>query len=106
MPQICHIAFIKQYGPVTIGNGWTYHSKDNYDTEPASAFNYSVDGAQANVSAWSYTTLVNITLNQSLKYNLNFHSFFGGITINVPQGENSIQSTNATSKWGYVQTLH
>jgi hypothetical protein len=84
----------------------TYHSKDNYDTEPASAFNYSVDGTQANVTAWSYTTLVNITLNPNLKYNLNFFSVFGGINSNVPPGVNSIQSKNASSKWGYVQTLH
>jgi hypothetical protein len=103
--QICHIAFIKEYGLVTVGRGSSYHSKSNYDAEPASGFNYSIENSQANITASSYSTLVNITLSQNLKYNLNFFTYFGVISINVPSGVNSIQSTNATSRWGYVQTL-
>ena len=100
--QICQVAFVRQYGPTEVGRGSEFHSKSNYDGQPANNFNYSVQNDQVIVLADSYRTLVNITLNQNLKYNLDFFTYFGGITINNPQGVTSIQSSNFTSQWGYV----
>lgn len=104
--QICHVAFIKEYGPIIGSRVTTYHSKSAYDTEPASSFNYTVENNELTVTTRSYTTLVNITLNQNLKYNLNFYNYFGDIIIQVPAGVNSIQSTNLTSQYGQVEIIH
>jgi hypothetical protein len=101
--QICQIAFVKEYGPVQIGRSFEFHSKSNYNDEPASVFNYTIEKQQVNITAISRTTLVNITLNQNLRCNLNFFTYFGGIKIIAPPGVDSIQSTNLTSKWGYVE---
>ena len=104
--QVCHIAFIKEYGPIVSDRGEQYHDKSSYDTETATSFNYTVENREANVTTWSYTVLVNITLNQNLKYNLNFDTYYGDITINVPVGVNSIQSTNLTSQIGNVKIIN
>jgi hypothetical protein len=103
--QICQVAFVKQYGPATVGRGTEFHPPNAYDSQPANNFNYTAQDGQVTVYADSYRTLVNITLNENLKYNLNFFTYFGGITIHTPPEATTIQSTNLTSQWGYVQTL-
>ena len=101
--QICHIAFVKEYGPIVSSRGGEYHSQSNYDSEPATVFNYTVENGQVNITASSYTVLVNITVNQNLKYNLNFYTYFGDIIIDAPPGVNNIQSMNLTSQIGEVK---
>ncbi|MGD0405635.1 MAG: hypothetical protein ABSB10_03170 [Candidatus Bathyarchaeia archaeon] len=103
--QICHIAFVKEYGPIISDRGAQYNTKSNYDTEPASFFNYTIENGKANITARSYTTLVNITVNQNLKYDLNFFTYFGEIRVYVPPGVNSVHSTNLASRWGDVKIV-
>ena len=103
--KICQVAFIKQYGPTAVGRAFEFHPKNNYDRQPANNFNYIIQDGQVIVYADSYRTLVNVTLNQNLKYNLTCFSYFGGITISSSPEITSIQSSNLTSQWGYVQTL-
>ena len=100
--QICQISFVKQYGPIAEDNGWEYRSQSTYQYEPASIFNYTTENEQANVTAISSRIMIDITLNPNLKYNLNFYSVFGDITINVPPGSQSIQTSNLGSKYGSV----
>jgi hypothetical protein len=103
--QICHIAFVKEYGSIISDRGAQYNTKSSYDNEPASVFNYTIENGEADITARSYTTLVNITVNQNLKYNLDFFTYFGEIRVYVPPGVNSVQSTNLTSRWGDVKII-
>lgn len=82
--QICHIAFVKEYGPISSSRGAEYHYQSYYDGEPATSFNYTVENGQVNVTAWSYTVLVNITVNKNLKLNFDFYTYFGDITVEAP----------------------
>jgi hypothetical protein len=100
--QICHIAFVKEYGPIFSSRGAEYHSQSNYDSEPATGFNYTIDNGEVNITASSYTVLVNITVNQNLKLNFNFYTYFGDITVETPPTVNSIQTMNLTSQLGAV----
>ena len=101
--QICHIAFAKEYGAIFSSNGAEYHGPANYDNEPATSFNYTVENGHVNVTAWSYTVLVNITVNQNLKLNLDFYTYFGDITVEAPPPVNSIQTMNLTTQLGDVK---
>ena len=100
--QICHIAFVKEYGPIFSSRGAEYHSQSNYDSEPATGFNYTIDNGEVNVTASSYTVLVNITVNQNLELNFNLYTYFGDITVEAPPTVNSIQTMNLTSQLGAV----
>jgi hypothetical protein len=100
--QICQISFVKQYGDVQVGRGVEYRSQGTYGSEPANIFNYTIEGGQANITAISSMITIYITVNPNLKYNLNFYTVFGGITIDRAPNGQTIQSTNLTSKWGYV----
>ena len=100
--QICHVAFVKEYGPIVSSRSAEYHSQSNYDSEPASGFNYTIENGEANITASSYTTLVNITVNQNLKLNLNLYTYFGDIIVEVPPTVNSIQTMNLTSQIGDI----
>ena len=92
--QICHIAFVKEYGPISSSRGAEYHYQSYYDGEPATGFNYTIDNGEVNVTASSYTVLVNITVNQNLKLNFNLYTYFGDITVEAPPTVNSIQTMN------------
>jgi hypothetical protein len=100
--QICHIAFLKEYGPIISDRGAAYHSQSYYDHEPATLFNYTIDNGQVNLTASSYEVLVNITVNQNLKLNFNLYTYFGDITVEAPPTVNSIQTMNLTSQLGAV----
>ena len=100
--QICQVAFVKQYGNVPIGRSVEYRSQDTYASEPANIFNYTVENEQVNITAISSRIKIDVTVNPNLKYNLNFHTVFGGITIDSPPNAQIIQTTNLTSNWGYV----
>jgi len=99
---ICHIDFTKEYGAVAQGSGYQFHDKNAYDGEPATTFNYTVANGEANITAIASTVLVNITLSQNYRYNLNVFTYFGGITLYYPTDHGIVQATNFTSRWGYV----
>jgi hypothetical protein len=101
--QLCHIAFVKEYGPVFSSRSAEYHSPNSYDKEPATVFNYTIEKGEANITASSYTVLVNITVNQNLKLNFNLYTYFGDITVEAPPAVNSIQTMNLTSQLGAVK---
>jgi hypothetical protein len=101
--QLCHIAFVKEYGPVFSSRSAEYHSPTSYDEEPATVFNYTIGNGEANITASSYTVLVNITVNQNLKLNFNLYTYFGDITVEAPPAVNSIQTMNLTSQLGAVK---
>ena len=100
--QICQVAFVKQYGNVPIGRSVESRSQDKYASEPANIFTYTLENDQANITAVSSRITVEVTVNPNLKYNLNFYTVFGGITIDSPPNSQTIQTTNLTSNWGYV----
>jgi hypothetical protein len=102
--QICHIAFVKEYGPIISDRGAEYHSQSYYDSEPATSFNYTIENREVNITAASYTVLVNITVKQNLKLNLNLYTYFGDITVEAPPTVNNIQTMNLTSQLGTVKT--
>ena len=102
--QICHIAFVKEYGPISSDRGAEYHNPSYYDSEPATSFNYTIENGQVNITAASYTVLVNITVNQNLKMNFDLYTYFGDITVETPQTANSIQTMKLTSQLGTVKT--
>jgi hypothetical protein len=100
--QVCHIAFVKEYGPVAMGNGVQFISKTNYNRyESPSNFSYTTLNGKTNITATSNAALVTITLNENYKVNLTLFSYFGGITVNI-SGSHDILSISAHSKWGYV----
>jgi hypothetical protein len=101
--QTCHIAFVKEYGPISSSRGAGYHYQSYYDSEPATGFNYTIDNGEVNVTASSYTVLVNITVNQNLKLNFDFYTYFGDITVEAPPTVNNIQTMNLTSQLGDVK---
>jgi hypothetical protein len=100
--QICQVAFVKQYGNVQVGRGTEYRSQATYVSEPAGIFNYTIEKEQANITAVASRIMVDITVNPNLKYNLNFYTVFGGITIDSSPNAQTIQTTNLTSKWGNI----
>ena len=100
--QICQVAFVKQYGNVQVGRGTEYRNQATYESEPAGIFNYTIEKEQTNITAIASRITVDITVNPNLKYNLNFYTVFGVITIDNPPNSQTIQTTNLTSKWGYV----
>ena len=102
--QICHIAFVKEYGPIISDKSSEYRSQSHYDSEPATSFNYTIENREVNVTSASYTVLVNITVNQNLKLNLDLYTRFGDITVEAPPKDNSIQTMNLTSQYGTVKT--
>ena len=102
--QTCHIAFVKEYGPIISDRGAEYHNPSYYDSEPATSFNYTIENGQVNITASSYTVLVNITVNQNLKMNFDLYTYFGDITVEAPPTVNSIQTMNLTSQLGTVKT--
>jgi hypothetical protein len=102
--QICHIAFVKEYGPIISDKSSEYRSQSHYDSEPATSFNYTVENREVNVTASSYTVLVNITVNQNLKLNFDLYTRFGDITVEAPPTTNNIQTMNLTSQYGTVKT--
>ena len=99
---ICHIDFVKQYGAVAEGTGVQFHDRSAYVDEPETTFNHTVENGAVNITAIASSVLVNITLSENYRVNLNFFTYFGGITIYSPANPQVIQSTNFTSKWGYV----
>jgi hypothetical protein len=101
--QICHIAFVKEYGPIISSKSAEYHYQSYYDSEPATSFNYTMENGQVNITASSYTVLVNITVNQNLKLNFDLYTYFGDITVEPPPTVNSIQTMNLTSQLGAVK---
>ena len=102
--QICHIAFVKEFGPIISNKNSEYRSQSHYDSEPATSFNYTIENREVNVTAASYTVLVNITVNQNLKLNFNLYTRFGDITVEAPPTDNNIQTMNLTSQYGTVKT--
>ncbi|MGA2385546.1 MAG: hypothetical protein ABSG33_03330 [Candidatus Bathyarchaeia archaeon] len=100
--QVCKIQYMKEYGVVTTSVGTQYHGPSQYVGEPASGFNYTIDNHEANILATSYTTLINITVNQNLEGNFNFYTYYGDITVNVPPNVGTIQKLNLTSVLGAV----
>jgi hypothetical protein len=101
--QICHIAFVKEYGPIISSKSAEYHYQSYYDSEPATSFNYTIENGQVNITASSYTVLVNITVNQNLKLNFDLYTYFGDITVEASPTVNNIQTMNLTSQLGTVK---
>lgn len=101
--QICHIAFVKEYGPIISSKSGTYHTESNYDSEPASGFNYTIENRELNVTASSHTTLVNITVNQNLQSSFNLYTYYVDITVDVPPAVNTIQKMNLTTQLGDIR---
>ena len=101
--QICHIAFVKEYGPIISSKSAEYHYQSYYDSEPATSFNYTIENGQVNITASSYTVLVNITVNQNLKLNFDLYTYFGDITVEASPTVNNIQAMNLTSQLGTVK---
>ena len=102
--QICHVAFVKEYGPIIASKSAEYHYQSYYDSEPATSFDYTMENGQVNINASSYTVLVNITVNQNLKLNLDLYTYFGDITVEASPTANNIQTMNLTSQLGTVNT--
>jgi hypothetical protein len=103
---VCHVAFVKEYGPVITSRSSGYRSATYYETEPASSFNYTINNGQVSIATSSRSTLVNITLNRSYKANLTIKDYMGDIVIYTPSGENPIQTTNYTTTYGTARVIN
>ncbi len=98
--EACKVQFVKQYGAVAVGSGVNYNGPSTYDNESASVFYYYVNNSELYVIADSFTTLMNITVNENLIGNFSLYSYFGDLTANVPQNVNTVQTLNLTSASG------
>jgi hypothetical protein len=103
---VCHVAFLKEYGPVITSRSIGYHSQSYYETEPASSFNSTVQNQQVNIATSSRSTLVNITISRNCNVNLTVNNYMGDIAIYLPTGENPIQTTNYTTTYGSVRIIN
>lgn len=98
--EACKIQFVKEHGPVAVGSGVQYNGPSAYNSEPASIFYYYVNNSELYVIADSFTTLMNITVNENLIGNFSLYSYFGDLTANVPSNVNTVQTLNLTSASG------
>ena len=99
---VCNVQYVKQYGVVRVGMGTGYNGPSAYDSEPAPIFYYSINNSEAYVIANSYSTLMNITVNENLIGNFSLYTYYGDITIYVPPNVNTLQTLNTTSILGNV----
>lgn len=100
--EVCEIQFVKEYGIVTVGKGTQYNGPSTYDNEPASVFYYSISNNELYVIADSYTTLMNITVNENLIGNFSLYTYFGNIAVDIPSNVHTVQTLNTTSILGTV----
>jgi len=100
--EVCEIQYLKEYGIVTVGRGVQYNGPSAYDNEPASVFYYSVNNRELYVIADSYTTVMNITVNENLIGNFSLYTYFGNIAVDVPPNVHTVQTLNTTSILGIV----
>jgi hypothetical protein len=100
--EICHVAFIEQYGVVPIGLGTQHLGERAYDRERAPQFNYTIEDNQANVTVWADTVLVNITVNQNVKLNIDLSTYYGTLNLHAQSNANNLQKVVLFSALGDI----
>jgi len=100
--EVCNVQYVKEYGVVRVGLSTGFNGPSAYDNEPAPVFYYSVSNSEAYVIADSFSTVMNITVNENLIGNFSLYTYYGDITVYVPQNVNTVQTLNLTSILGNV----
>ena len=95
--QACSVQYIKEYGVVTVGTGTDYNGPSSYSNESAPVFYYYVTDGELYVIADSFSTVMNITVNENLVGNFSLYTYFGDVTADVPPNVSTLQTLNLTS---------
>jgi hypothetical protein len=100
--QLCEIAFVEVFGVVTSGMSTTVNDNSAYQNASAPQYNYTLEKDQASITASAENFIVNITVNQDVKLNLDLSSSYGQINVNAPSSANNLQKIVAFNKYGNI----